>query len=276
MPLNTPTDLLGREFTFQSAAAATGNGNVMDVSDLATLAVQVTGTFVGTITPEGTVDGTNWIAIPNYAQSDRAWKGTFTATGIYNVPVAGLRQIRYRISAYTSGAITVVGLGSSAPLTQLAAHWTAAGDTGPHFAGLAVNSQGMTYSGATWDRARSNVDSTPLASAARTATVNSADQTNSNGRGVLVTLNVTALADTPSVVLSIEGKMGSVYEALLTAAAAVTATGIHSYLVYPGCGAASADVVQVAGFPLPRTWRVTVTHGDADSITYSVTASVIL
>jgi len=134
----------------------------------------------------------------------------------------------------------------------------------------------VLYNASSYDRQRANTEVTALASAARTATVNSADLTNYNARGVLVTLNVSAVTATPALTLSIEAKMGAVYEALLTATTAVTATGIHSYLVYPGVGAASGDVVQVAGFPLPRTWRVTVTHGDTDSATYTVSASLIL
>lgn len=142
--------------------------------------------------------------------------------------------------------------------------------------GLSVTSRSQLYNESTLDRQRNNTETTLLASAARTATTSSADQTNHNARGVLVTLDVTAVTDTPSITLVVQAKMGNNYEALLTASAAVTATGTHSYIVYPGVGAASGDVTQVAGFPLPRTWRVTLTHGDSDSITYSVESSLIL
>lgn len=134
------------------------------------------------------------------------------------------------------------------------------------------------FNGLSWDRLRTNQDQTILASAARTATLNSADFTNYNHRGVIVTLDVTASADTPSITLQIEHKDlgGSKYEILLLTTAAVTGAGVHTYIVYPGIGAASDDVVQVAGFPLGRIWRVTVTHADGDSITYSVSAASIL
>ncbi len=135
---------------------------------------------------------------------------------------------------------------------------------------------GLRYNGSTYDRERGNQDVTLLASAARTETTSSADQTNYNGRGLIVTINVTAVTATPSLTLKVEAKMGSAYEALITASAAVTTTGIHSYILYPGVGAAAGDIVTVSGYPLSRTWRVTVTHGDADSATYSVVASVLL
>lgn len=122
---------------------------------------------------------------------------------------------------------------------------------------------------------------TLLASAARTATTNSADQNNvdenTNVRGVLVTLDVTAATATPTITLKIQAKdpASGKYEDLLSASAGVTATGTHSYLVYPGAGTASGDVTQVAGFPLPATWRVSVVHSDSDSITYTVGAMLL-
>ncbi len=121
-----------------------------------------------------------------------------------------------------------------------------------------------------------NKNITLLASAARTATTNSDAQVNLCGRGVMVTVTVTAVTSTPSITPKIQAIMGGNNEDLLSAAAAITGTGVHTYIVYPGVGAASGDVVQVAGFPLPRDWRVSVVHGDTDSITYSVTACAIL
>lgn len=97
--------------TFQSAAAATGNGTALDVGGLAIVGIQVTGTFVGTVTFEGTIDGSTWATIAARNMSDGAAVATATAAGLYQVPVAGLVQIRARISAYTSGSITVQGLG---------------------------------------------------------------------------------------------------------------------------------------------------------------------
>lgn len=122
---------------------------------------------------------------------------------------------------------------------------------------------------------------TLLASAARTATTVTPDQTlqdeTINVRGILVIVDVTAIAATPAITLSLQGKdpVSGTYINLLTAAAALTAVGTAVYLLYPGAGAAGAGVAQVAGFPLPSTWRVSVAHGDADSITYSVGALLL-
>src|SRR5215831_12279482 len=50
-----------KDTTLQNAAVATGNGTIMSVGGLPFIAVQVTGTFVGTVTFEGTVNGT-WVS----------------------------------------------------------------------------------------------------------------------------------------------------------------------------------------------------------------------
>lgn len=98
--------------TFHSAAAAAANGNAAGVNGLVVYGIQVTGTFSGTITFEGTVDGTNWVALSVTNASSGVAATTTTTTGIFIATVAGLDQIRCRISTYTSGSITVTGIGS--------------------------------------------------------------------------------------------------------------------------------------------------------------------
>lgn len=118
-----------------------------------------------------------------------------------------------------------------------------------------------------------NTDATILASAARTATSNTADLTNTGARGLHLVIDVTAVALTPSVVFTIQGKdaISGKYYTLL-ASAAITATGTTVLRVYPGLTAAANTV---ANDVLPRTWRLLFTHADTDSITYSVGASLI-
>jgi hypothetical protein len=115
---------------------------------------------------------------------------------------------------------------------------------------------------------------TLLASAARTATTNSGDQPNIRGhRGVEVVINVSAAADTPSVVFTIQGRdpvSGEYYTIL--ASAAVTGTGVTILRAFPGATAANNTV---ANFLLPAVWRVLATHADTDSITYSVSGTLL-
>jgi hypothetical protein len=111
---------------------------------------------------------------------------------------------------------------------------------------------------------------TLLASEARTATTASSDQQNTEHNGVTVIIDVSAVAATPSVVFTIQGKnelTGTYYD--LLSSAAVTATGVTRLRVHPAltvaANAAASDL-------LPSIWRVNAVHGDADSITYSVQA----
>jgi len=99
--------------TLQSAAAAAGNGTAHDLLSAAAVALQVTGIFVGTITFEATLDGTNWTAHQGVNTANGDVSTTTTGTGIFIVPVTGMKQFRARVSAYTSGTITVVSNGVS-------------------------------------------------------------------------------------------------------------------------------------------------------------------
>lgn len=112
-----------------------------------------------------------------------------------------------------------------------------------------------------------------LASAARTATVATSDQSNTQHRGVVVIIDATAASATPSVVATIQGKdeISGVYYAIL-ASAAITGTGTTVLRVFPG---ATAATNVTANDVLPSTWRVNLVHADTDSITYTVAAQLI-
>src|SRR5215211_2285853 len=95
--------------TLQSAAAALGNGVAIDLEGSNRLTVQVRGTFVGTVTFEGTIDGTNYFAVGLKTAADAAAVTTASAPGQFKLPADGpaLSLFRARVSAYTSGSITV-------------------------------------------------------------------------------------------------------------------------------------------------------------------------
>jgi hypothetical protein len=107
-----------------------------------------------------------------------------------------------------------------------------------------------------------------FASAARTAAHNSDDQYNKGHRGLKLTIDATAEADTAEVTFTLQGKdqaSGKYYTIL--ASAAISAVGTTVLTVYPGItAAANVSVSDV----LPAIWRVAVTVADADSLTYSV------
>jgi hypothetical protein len=93
--------------TLQSAATATGNGTSLNVQNRRSAGLQVTGTFTATVTFEATIDGSNWVALNATPSNSATPASTATAAGIWVANVAGFVSIRARVSAYTSGSITV-------------------------------------------------------------------------------------------------------------------------------------------------------------------------
>jgi hypothetical protein len=117
-------------------------------------------------------------------------------------------------------------------------------------------------------------------SSARTASPTAVENTNLWHKGVLIKVNVTALSATPSVVPSLEFKddLGSntwITIDTYTAITNVTGVAAYTYYIYPVApvGPTFTDTTQVS---LARTWRLSLTHGDTDSITYTVGALYLL
>ncbi len=111
-----------------------------------------------------------------------------------------------------------------------------------------------------------------LALAARTAAVQSADQTNHGWKGVMIFVEATAITATPVLTIVIEAKdpVSGVYFPIATFTNTVTAISSRAYMLYPGALEDLAETdLEKQGLPLPSVWRLSVLVGDADSITYS-------
>lgn len=106
---------------------------VMDLNGQQTVTFDVR-TAAGALTFlwEGTIDGVNYMALPAFvafqligatAAAEAYIPSVVVATttsGIYTVGVTGFRRVRLRVSAYTSGNITVAARGSIADLIVFA------------------------------------------------------------------------------------------------------------------------------------------------------------
>jgi hypothetical protein len=101
--------------------------SLIDIQGKAIVRVDLrTAAAVLTVVFEATQDGTNYFALPAYAEQQLlagiATQETFiasltyatTGSGTYVVGVSGFRRMRVRVSAFTSGSITVGLRGSSA------------------------------------------------------------------------------------------------------------------------------------------------------------------
>src|SRR5262245_20049422 len=101
----------------------------LSVAGYGTLGVQVAGTWVGTITFEGTIDTGTWQTL-NVAKTNNTTNvTTTTGNGVWSGSIAGLRKVRVRMLAYTSGSADV----------QLLASGTGGGSGGGGGAGADVN-----------------------------------------------------------------------------------------------------------------------------------------
>jgi hypothetical protein len=114
---------------------------------------------------------------------------------------------------------------------------------------------------------------TVYASAARTATPAAIVVSSGYATGMHVVVDVTAIVTAPSITVTLEQQdvaSGKWYPLLVSAA--IVATGTTVLRVYPGLVAAAN---LVANDVLTEAVRVTVTHGNANSITYSVSAHLV-
>lgn len=182
------------------------------------------------------------------------------------------------VAVYTTGAFgpnnnaladTFLAISNGGTAVTIVNNGTSVSDSGRN------GSQQYLWNGFVQEPQRSNTDtnsSLTVLSAQGTGTVNSADQINTNGRGLILVVNITAIT-AGSLTVTIQGKdvVSGVYYTLL-ASAALASTGTTVMTIYPG-ETASANVA--ANSPLPRTWRVSSVVATGP-VTATVGASVIV
>lgn len=98
-----------------SSTDTTASGNITAISQSVALAlngksgaaIQITGTWVGTLQFEGTVDGTNWVTVNGVYAGASAPGATTTVNGIVRLTPSGLAQLRITSTAWTSGTAVI-------------------------------------------------------------------------------------------------------------------------------------------------------------------------
>jgi len=139
------------------------------------------------------------------------------------------------------------------------------------------------FNESTWDMWRNNTEVTVLASATRTTSGASSDQTNFNARGVIVVVDITAVSGTFATgeglklwIAAKDGTSGKRF-AISPVIGPYTASGLYHILIYPGTTDTAARITAENDIPLPRTWNVTYDiTGTNPSFTFSVGASYII
>lgn len=112
-----------RENLFVTGALGALNSEIIVATDGAgSVSIDLRGTFNLTVELSGTVDGTNWTPIPvkpvNQASKLYVAAITGTAAGVWQGACSAYRQVRARVTAYTSGSATTFLLSCLAPLDQ--------------------------------------------------------------------------------------------------------------------------------------------------------------
>lgn len=110
-------------------------------------------------------------------------------------------------------------------------------------------------------------------SAARIATPSVSILRNTRNTGIQVIIDVTAVAATPEITIEVEARdqlTGKWYS--LGSSAAISTVSTTVLRVEKG----NTVAANVASAAVPRVYRITSTHLDADSITYSVGANLVI
>lgn len=168
-----------------------------------------------------------------------------TGSGLWRVDTSGLKQVRVRVVAITTGTVVVYTNGDSGQAQML-----------PLDAGVmcVVATGGCT----------------------------SADQVNPGGAGVRVTFSQTAHTGSPGsdVLLQTKDAASGLYQTIAQTALRTTTDGVDMLTLYPGAtvvsGVSNATLsVPAVSLPLGSVWRVVMRGNGAGTVTGTLGADVL-
>lgn len=310
--LNTPGSVIADSGGFPIKAADTPTQTLtisanaqtqpIRVSGISNVIAVLTGTFSAvTVVFEASINSTNgtdgnWVSIGGVrtagsASAFETTTGSLSAAPAYGwvFSTAGFDWFRIRSTTWTSGTQTWYVEGSNTSITPFTnsvtlsssvvdTEITTAAALADAFANPTaghVAADGFMFNGTTWDRLRNNVIVATGDTGAKTATFNGATQVNYNARGAIITILMGAVTGTtptcvPQLQWSPDG--GTTWLNYGPAMTAITATGNHSFFVYPTnfsqtAGVTPANLTTGAAQTvtinsiLPRSWRILYTIG---------------
>lgn len=83
-------------------------------------------------------------------------------------------------------------------------------------------------------------------------------------RGIILRVQVGTLDGSPTFTPTLQRKaLDGSFDAVWTAAAAISAASTKVYIIYPG--ASGGDVTEVDGIPVPQEWKMALTYGGSGS-----------
>lgn len=90
-----------------TCGTASSGALMLGVDGFASAAIDVSGTFAGTLAFEASINGTTYFPVSAYGVGAGAGATTTTAPGQWSVPVSGFKIVCVAFSPYTSGTATV-------------------------------------------------------------------------------------------------------------------------------------------------------------------------
>ena len=100
--------VLASDITASGTLAAAAQVVTLALSGQSAAAAQLTGSWVGTITFEASLDGTTWTALNAVSASTSFPQTTTNANGLFRITPAGLQQFRANMTGFTSGSASVI------------------------------------------------------------------------------------------------------------------------------------------------------------------------
>jgi hypothetical protein len=223
----------------------------------------------GTLLASGARTGTTTASLVNGGARDLFIIVDVTAVGT----VAGVAEVAsLAVTAFptTLGNVTVTLNGTGFPVAV-----DPAVQTDTTLTATAIRS--ATYAGWTTGGSGTTVTFTSTTTGTRTDATFTGGTTGVTGTMTTPTQGVTAVA-APAITPKISGKSfssGRLYD-LGIAPVAISGTGTYVYMYSKNAGAAHDGINTTFDVSLPKTMQLTVTHGNATSITYSVDFALCL
>lgn len=235
------------------------------------------------LAPAGDIQAHSAFVIPTGAVADGASAAGVPSIAIGSPDTGGLmRTPLTNLSSATPVSTATYGIQTNAVLQGVSSAntirplltATGFGTSGSASGVLMVcEARASAANAGTYEPVFNNLNTSILASGARTTTFTSADQTNPNHRGIKIVLDMTVVG-TGSVTLTLNGKdLNSSKFYPILAGAAVTTNSTIVYTVFPGATAVANLTVSDI---IPRLFQIVLTANNANSATYSVSYSLVV
>jgi hypothetical protein len=256
-----------------AAAPVSGRFNRHLVDGESNAIFQIYGTFGGTVVFEASIDGYNYFAVNSINPLTGAFSANTTVALNGEIEVSSFKYVQLRNSIYASGQIlTNLKLSNATGLVGFNTPLPIGANTIGNVGGTVTANQG-TANAAPWLANRFHPLATTIADAGvKTANFFGITQTNNNFLGILINVNVTAVAaGTLQYFLQFSPDSGTTWINFSTIISdSLGVVGTSTLLFYPSIptykGVNGISGTNLASFVLPKTWR----------ISYQVTGSVTI